>query len=96
MTLSKLSKTLSFLSLAGLFILIATLPALANVKQVKVYKEAFPDEKPKCACCPVDEKPKKEDGQHDLNAYGKKALAVKEALDADSYKQAGSNNCAKE
>ena len=71
------------------FSLTVAAPLWADVKQIKLYKEAFPDEKPKCACCHVSEKPKKEEGQHDLNEYGKKVRAIKEAPDADTYKQAG-------
>ena len=78
----------------ALFCVIAVLPpAQADTKQIKAYKESFPDEKPKCIHCHLDEKPKKE-GPHELNEYGKKAKtladeAKKEAPDADSYKQAG-------
>ena len=63
--------------------------AYANVKQIKAYKEAFPDEKPKCSHCHVSEKPKKEDGEHDLNAYGKKAKELKAEPDAETYKAIG-------
>ena len=65
--------------------------AWANVKQIKAYKETFPDEKPKCAHCHVDEKPKKEDGRHELNEYGKKVLKAKtgETPDAETYRNAG-------
>ena len=69
-------------------------PAWANVKESKAYKGAFPGEKPKCLCCHTSEKPKKEDGQHDLNDYGKKVIAIKAEPDAETFKQAGSNNCA--
>lgn len=61
----------------------------ANVKQIKLYKEAFPDEKPKCSHCHVSDKPKKEDGEHELNDYGKKAAGIKAEPDADTYKAAG-------
>ena len=71
-------------------------PLSANIKQVKAYKEAFPGEKPKCACCHTSEKPKKEDGQHDLNAYGKKVVEINKEADVVAYKKAGSNNCSKE
>ena len=64
-------------------------PAWANIKQIKVYKEAYSDEKPKCACCHVDKKPGKEDGKHDLNEYGKKVIAISKEPTADHYKTAG-------
>ena len=73
------------------------IPARADVKQIKAYKEAFPDTKTKCIDCHKDEKPKKEDGQHDPNGYGKAVL--KEAQEAkaeenkptaDTYKKVGS------
>lgn len=69
------------------FLFFAT--AWASLKQVKAYKEAFPDEKPKCSHCHVSEKPKKEDGQHDLNAYGQKAANAKAEPDVETYKAVG-------
>ena len=74
----------------GLFLSSSFLsPAFANVKQIKAYKEAYPDTKPKCIHCHTIEKPKKEDGKHDLNEYGKKVKAIKEVPDSETYKQAG-------
>ncbi len=71
-------------------LLIVGIPsAFADVKQIKIYKEAYPDSKPKCAHCHVDTTPKKEDGKHDLNDYGKKVKAIAETITADNYKQAG-------
>ena len=37
--------------------------ASANLGQVKIYKAAFPEEKPKCTNCHVDKIPKKEEGK---------------------------------
>ena len=51
-----------------------TMPAQANLKEIKKYKEAYPDTKPVCINCHAVEKPKKEDGQHDMNDYGKAVL----------------------
>lgn len=70
------------------------IPAKADLKQIKAYKEAFPDAKPKCMGCHVDEKPKKEDGQHEANDYGKAVLkaaqdAKEEKPTADTYKKVG-------
>ncbi len=65
-------------------------PAWANIKQAKAYKEAYPDEeKPKCTLCHTSEKPKKEEGQHDWNDYGKKVMKLNEKPDAETYKSAG-------
>lgn len=68
---------------------LTALPALADVKQIKAYKEAYPDAKPKCIWCHTVEKPKKEDGQHELNAYGKKVKALATEPGAADYKAAG-------
>ncbi len=82
------SKIYSFvLALCAFFVFSA--PALADMKQIKAYKEAYPDEKAKCACCHTTAAPKKDDGQHDLNDYGKKVKSIKAEPDADAYKQAG-------
>ena len=75
--------------LTALFVLFLLTPAWANIKQVKVYKEVYPDEKPKCACCHVDKKPSKEEGKHELNEYGKKVIAISKEPTADNYKAAG-------
>lgn len=55
----------------------------ANVEQVKIYKTAFPQSKPQCLFCHIDKLPKKEEGKHQLNAYG---LKVKETLKAPDEK----------
>ena len=83
--LMKLFLVLSFI----MSILISS--AWADIKQTKIYKEAFPDETPKCACCHVDKKPSKDDGKHDLNDYGKKVVAINQTPDASTYKEAGKN-----
>ena len=75
------------LTVCSLFVFLP--PAYANIKQIKAYKEAFPDEKPKCSCCHTSDKPKKEDGQHDLNEYGTKVVAIHKEADAAAFKQAG-------
>lgn len=74
---------------AALFLCTGSSPAWANVKQIKAYKEAFPDEKPKCIHCHAVEKPKKEDGQHDLNAYGEKVKALAAEPTVETYQAAG-------
>ncbi len=74
----------------------------ADVEQLKVYKQAFPDSKPKCVSCHLDEKPKKDKGKHELNEYGKKVMAElkteKGKPKAENYKTVGtieSNKAAK-
>ena len=64
------------LFLIAVFVFFTNTIATANVKYLKVYKDAYPDPKPQCMFCHVDKLPKKDDGKHDLNEYGKK---VKEA-----------------
>ena len=44
--------------------------SFANVKQLKTYREVYPDYKPKCNYCHIEEKPSKDEGKHELNAYG--------------------------
>jgi glutamyl-tRNA reductase len=63
----------------------------ANVKQLKTYREVYPDYKPGCVYCHLDEKPKKEDGQHELNAYGMKLkeLMNGQELTADMVNSVG-------
>lgn len=64
-------------------------PASATIDQQKLYKQVYPDAKPKCMDCHVDKTPKKGEGLHELNAYGKKAKSIQEQLDAESYRKAG-------
>ena len=73
---------LKFLVLAGASMFVFSNAAQANLNMIKAYKEAFPDAHPKCINCHVDEKPKKEDGQHENNDYGKAAKAAIEADEA--------------
>jgi len=85
-------KKIMFLVLTG-FIFWA-LPVHADMSQIKAYKEAYPDAKPKCIDCHVDKMPKKDDGAHENNDYGKAAVTAAQAakLDkptADTYKALG-------
>ncbi len=82
-------KTIMFFILTG-FIL-WTIPAQANLTQLKAYKDAYPDTKPKCIDCHVDKIPKKVDGQHDPSDYGKAVIkaAGTEKPTADTYKKVG-------
>ena len=74
------------------FILCLASPALATVDQVKLYKKVFGD-KPKCISCHTNKTPKKEEGKHELNDYGKKLkeTKAKEMPDEDTYKTVGKN-----
>ena len=64
----------------------------ANVKILKIYREANPDLKPDCMYCHMDKAPKTDDGKHELNAYGKKVgemlQAEKKELTDDELKAA--------
>jgi hypothetical protein len=77
----------------GLVLWIAS--AQAAMKDMKIYKEAFPDAKIKCIDCHVDTMPKKDEGKHELNAYGKAAVAEAKKTGAngiptaDTYKKLG-------
>ncbi|MBF0618822.1 MAG: hypothetical protein HQL19_01510 [Candidatus Omnitrophica bacterium] len=78
----------------GMF-LVGAAPAQANIKMMKAYKEAYPDAKIKCISCHVVAMPKKDDGQHDMNDYGKAVVdaAAKDNADkvptADTFKKVG-------
>lgn len=63
--------------------------AQANVKQIKLYKEAYSDATPKCIHCHVDKLPKKDDMMHELSDYGKKVVSISAEPTADTYKTAG-------
>jgi hypothetical protein len=65
--------------------------AFANIKELKIYKEAFPEAKPKCSVCHVDALPKKDDGKHELNEYGKKMEGLGEEPTAEDVKKLGPN-----
>jgi hypothetical protein len=71
-----------------------TVSAHADIAQIKAYKETYPDAKPKCIECHVDKMPKKDDGAHENNDYGKSVIKAAKAagLDkptADTYKTVG-------
>jgi hypothetical protein len=72
-----------------LIFLVSIPPAGADVRQFKVYKEAFPSSKPKCITCHVKEKPTKDEGKHDLNAYGAKAKEMSPPPTAETYRALG-------
>ena len=57
------------LLIAGGFLLTGV--ARADLAIQKAYKEVYSDSHPKCASCHTDAMPKKADGQHELNEYGK-------------------------
>lgn len=66
-------------------------PAQATVERMKVYKKTFPEFKPQCIYCHVDEKPKKDDGEHDLNPYGMKVKELGEEVTEEKLKALGSH-----
>lgn len=78
----------NFAGLAGFILcLFAASIAFANVEQVKIYKKAYPDEKPKCVQCHKLEKPKKDN--YELNDYGNKVKELQQKPDVEAYKTAG-------
>lgn len=81
--------------LCPMMIMLLIIPSEASVKTLKVYKKAFPEMAPKCVYCHVDEKPKKDEGKHELNAYGlmlKKELGeVEEKATEETFKEIGSH-----
>lgn len=74
---------------AALFSIFFSGHAFANPDQAKLYKKVFGGDKPKCIACHVDKLPKKADGKHDVNDYGKKLIAMKAAPDEAAYRAAG-------
>ena len=83
-------KKITFFILTGFIFWAAS--AHADMAQIKAYKETYPDAKPKCIDCHVDKMPKKDDGQHDANDYGKAVIkaAGSQTPTADTYKTVGS------
>jgi len=82
-------KKIIFLILTGF--ICWTIPAHADFAQIKAYKEAYPDAKPKCIDCHVDKMPKKDPGPHELNDYGKSVVKAAGTVKptADTYKTVG-------
>jgi hypothetical protein len=77
-----------FIGLGLVFLMSA---AQANMKEMKTYKEAFPGASIKCIDCHVDTMPKKDEGKHEPNDYGKAVIAKtqKTSPTADTYKAVG-------
>ena len=67
--------------------------SLANVDQLKTYRKVYKDYKPKCTYCHMDEKPKKDENEHELNTYGLKLqeLMAGEALTEEMIKIVGNH-----
>lgn len=61
--------------------------AFANIKEMKAYKEAFPDAKIKCAVCHSVAMPKK--GDAPLNDYGQAVIAANPQPTAETFTQLG-------
>jgi hypothetical protein len=64
-------RTAIFIGMTFLFAWGAPAQGHADAKLMKIYREVYPDLKPNCTYCHIDKLPKKEDGQHELNPYGK-------------------------
>lgn len=73
----------------GVTLILGVKPVQANVNNIKIYKEAFPGSKPQCIFCHVDKIPKKDDGMHDLSAYGTKIKESAEEITVESVTQVG-------
>jgi hypothetical protein len=71
----------------GLALVLGMATAQANMKEMKVYKEAFPGATIKCIDCHAVAMPKKDAGKHELNAYGK--TVVKSEMTVDMFKKLG-------
>ncbi len=61
--------------------------AYANIKEIKVYKEAFPGAQIKCALCHSVAMPKKDAAG--LNSYGQAVIATNPQPTAETFKQLG-------
>ena len=59
----------------------------ASMKEIKAYKEAFPDAKVKCATCHSVAMPKK--GAAALNSYGQAVTASTPNSTAETFKKLG-------
>jgi len=75
------------LGLAGVSCLFSPV-ASANLKEMKAYKEAFPDAKLKCITCHAVERPSKE-GPHGLNGYGQAVLSANANPTVETFKKVG-------
>ncbi|MBF0478232.1 MAG: hypothetical protein HQL26_01990 [Candidatus Omnitrophica bacterium] len=75
------------LGAAGLILYAVT--AQARLKDIKMYREAFPDAKVKCLDCHMDEKPSKDDGKHELNDYGKAVIKENPDPTGETFKKIG-------
>lgn len=71
-SVNKVNKIGTVLGFVFCFVFLGNSLVTANMNQIKLYKAAFPDSKPKCTFCHIDKLPKKDEGMHELNAYGNK------------------------
>ena len=79
--------------LAALFLVMVPGNAFATLEQAKLYQATFGGDKPKCQTCHIDKIPKKAEGGHEWNDYGKKLKAAAQAVpDAEVYKKVGKND----
>lgn len=87
-SVNRLKKLGLILGFGLVFAVVGNTIAMADVDQIKLYKAAYPDAKPKCIFCHVDKLPKKDEGMHEPNAYGKKVREAAE-ITAETYKEVG-------
>ena len=77
--------TMSFGIIFSVVFLSCAVQTQASMKEIKAYKEAFPDAKVKCSTCHSASMPKT--GAAELNDYGKAAMAT--APTAETFKKLG-------
>jgi hypothetical protein len=61
--------------------------AFASMKEIKTYKEAFPDAQVKCALCHSVAMPKKDAAA--LNSYGQAVIAANPQPTSETFKKLG-------
>lgn len=88
-SLNQLNKTGSIWGFVLCFVFLGNSFVMANVDQIKLYKAAYPDSKPKCIFCHIDKLPKKDEGMHEHNAYGNKILETDAKPTVDTYIKVG-------
>ena len=89
-SVNKVNKIGSVLGFVFCFVFLGNSLVTANMNQIKLYKAAFPDSKPKCIFCHVDKLPKKEEGMHEPSAYGNKIReTAPENRTAETFNQIG-------
>ncbi|OGW97017.1 MAG: hypothetical protein A2Z81_06485 [Omnitrophica WOR_2 bacterium GWA2_45_18] len=70
-------------------VLLLTIPAGANQKQIKFYKKAFSTKAPNCVVCHISKTPEKEEGKHEFNEYGLKIKKENDKPTLETYLKVG-------